>query len=179
MLQGVAHISDLRPLTSRALKSSIDRLRPWLAQSHVLDLYCGKGRFGLATLREEIASVTFVDNDATLIKQLRHATAKTAIPREFFAIDAFKYLERAIKEGRLFDIIFADPPFRLWISNFPQRLHKTIAPILNPEGFFLVKCPKRMVPSPDVREDEPRLWLWKESVFGESKLLYYRHDKSK
>ena len=37
---------DVRPVSSLALKSGMDTLRPFLGEAHVLDLFAGLGRFG-------------------------------------------------------------------------------------------------------------------------------------
>jgi len=129
---------DLRPLTSRALTSIIDTLRPNLPESKVLDLYSGKGRFGITALCEKAASVIFVERDKKNAEEIRKNLLKSPGKNHVYTMDVNPYLEKAKKEGELFDILFADPPFRLWKENFAEDLVAAVSGgFSGPVAFFL------------------------------------------
>lgn len=164
MLKSRINVS-LRPLSARALKSTLDTLRPYLAESTVLDLFAGQGRFGLGALEEGASEVVFVEN---------HFQTAQALKKEgkgqVSVMDVWKYLEGATQK---FDIVFADPPFELWKNDFEIKLLTHAVKALKPGSILLVKHPKGVVLSGAIQE----LRFWKTSVFGESGLTYFRYGE--
>ncbi|MBI1860602.1 MAG: RsmD family RNA methyltransferase [Deltaproteobacteria bacterium] len=152
---------EIRPLTSIALKSCLDTLRPRLAEASVCDLFAGAGRFGEGCLKEGAARVVFVEKDARQIGALKKIQSGTVV-----AEDVFQYL---VQCGEEFDIVFADPPFPVWNETFAAQLSGSVLPRLAVGGIFLVKMPKRVLFSLAI----PGLKIMKSSEFGESKLSYW------
>jgi 16S rRNA (guanine966-N2)-methyltransferase len=161
----------VRPIGARALKSAIDSLRPWLAESRVLDLFAGQGRFGLATLEEQVTEVIFVEKDSKTASELKKDADRLHKDRARVEVsDAFVFMGKARERGQHFDIIFADPPFPIWNDNFSKKLAGAVLPLLTPNSIFLVKHPARMLPSlPTYGFTE-----LKRTQFGESMLIYLK-----
>lgn len=158
----------MRPIGARALKSAVDSLRPWLTDSRVVDLYAGQGRFGRATLEEGVASVTFVEKDPGMAREIRKATAREETRAAVQTRDALEFLEQTDQK---FEILFADPPFAAWSENFSRRLFDGIARCSAKGAIFLVKHPSRVLPSLAFHGYSH----WKTSPFGESQLIYFRY----
>lgn len=163
----------MRPVGARALKSAIDSLRPWLDESRVLDLFSGQGRFGVSALEEGASSVTFVEKDRGMAREISEQTEKAEERRIVAATDVFSYLEKAANSGEKYSIIFADPPFALWNETFESRLFAEVSLVASPEAIFLVKHPRRVIPSSTISG----YYLWKTTLFGESRLLYFRYGQ--
>lgn len=160
-----------RPVGARALKSFRDTLRPYIAGASILDLYAGHGRFGFACLEEGAASVTFVELAKDQVKQLKaQPIAKDSVV-EIVLADCLQFLDRCSSQ---FDIVIADPPFPLWNETFSKQLQKSAERVVNPEGFFLVKYPTRMLPFQASDGFQP----WKEKPFGDSTLVILKVLKS-
>jgi len=166
-------IFPVRPIGARALKSAIDTLRPEIIQSNILDLFCGQGRFALAAAKAGAHSITAVDSNASLIKIISNQATKQKLPLSAITSDVHEYLRKASKAGGKFHVIFADPPFPLWTTNFENELFNAVSGVALSEAIFLVKAPKAMIAF------GPRTqWkLIRTTVFGESQLIYYRYDE--
>ncbi len=163
-------LPGLRPIGARALKSAIDTIRPWIEGAEVVDLFSGKGRLGLAALEEGAKSVIFVENNAATLKELSSSFKGDLSRVRFVKSDALRFLLTTASKDQRFDIVFADPPFPLWNEKFTLELQNAVLSVLRPNSIFLVKHPTRVVPSPPI----PGLSAWKETLFGESRLLYFR-----
>jgi 16S rRNA (guanine966-N2)-methyltransferase len=161
----------LRPIGARALKSVTDTLRPWLAGARALDLFAGQGRLGLAALEEEAEDVTFVELDARSARAIAAAARQFQSRARVLNEDAFTFLSRARNEQKKYDLIFADPPFPLWNADFSERLFALVAAVTAEEAIFLVKYPSRMLAS----NSSNGFSLWKTSLFGESRLMYWNY----
>jgi len=105
-----------RPTSGRLKKSLFDILAPRLAGARFLDLFAGAGAVGLEALSRGAAEVAFVE-------QSRRATAaiernlgdlglshKAALLRR----DVGAALRALAARGQRFDLIFLDPPYRLY-----------------------------------------------------------------
>lgn len=158
---------DLRPITGRALQSIKDTLRPYFGGARVLDLYAGSGRFGATALDEGASEVVMVEKSPKTAAELRRAMEKRPGAR-VLCDDALHYLDRAASSRESFDVVMADPPFRLWDESFAESLVSRVARVLRPGAIFLVRYPKKMLVSLPVHGLGP----CKTSVFGESELLY-------
>jgi len=160
---------DFRPLTSRALTCIIDTLRPHLSSRTILDLYSGSGRFGEAALREGAREVTFVERDRGLAGALRQLEGKV------FPMDVLNFLKMAAEKRWQYDVVFADPPYRLWSSPFRDQLMGQVAEVIDCYSIFLVRQPKKMLASPTF----PGYFVWKIRELGESRLAYLKLDGKK
>ena len=164
---------DVRPIGARALKSAIDTLRPYLFGATILDLYSGQGRFGFACLQEHSSRVIFVENNKHLSAEIvvrTHNLKKEALV-QVVCTDALRFLAGVAKKNERFDIVFADPPFPFWNSRFESELLRSVLVVMKSDSIFLVKYPTRMIACKTISS------LWKSSVFGESKLVYFKYGK--
>lgn len=165
----------MRPIGARLLKSAIDTIRPYLADSTVLDLFAGQGRFGFECLKEEASSVTFVEITKTMVAELKKEASSGRFKNQKTTVlqcDAFKFLETTVET---YDIVFADPPFDSWNPSFQNKFLSLLPKVLKEEAILLVKCPSQMIVSLESQGLSPI----KETEIGESKLLYYRYGKTK
>jgi 16S rRNA (guanine966-N2)-methyltransferase len=164
---------EVRPLGARALKSAMDTLRPYLSQATVLDLYAGQGRFGITAAEEGITSITFVEKNRKTATELKNYLSSPRFPKgvnsRLVTGDVVSFLT---EETLKYDLIFADPPFPLWNEVFEKQIFQLVSPLMHSNSIFLVKHPSRMLLSPTTDG-----WtLYKTTVFGESKLLYFSYE---
>jgi len=165
----------LRPVGARALKSSMDTLRPFLVGAQVLDLFAGQGRFSYAALQEGASSALLIEKNPRTAKELETLRPKK-IPQErkstVLRKDVWDFLEKS--KGDLYDIIFADPPFEDWSPQLEERLFSLLEKFSKPGTILLVKYPKQMLLS----SSHPGFKLWKINHFGESQLAYFTYGES-
>ena len=107
----------LRFPASPAIRPTPDRVREtlfnWLGGAtpgaQCLDLFAGSGALGLEALSRGAAHVTFVEQDAAAVRELRARLDEWhASDARVERADALRYLAGA---ARPFDIVFLDPPF--------------------------------------------------------------------
>ncbi|HEX4704189.1 MAG TPA: 16S rRNA (guanine(966)-N(2))-methyltransferase RsmD [Pseudonocardiaceae bacterium] len=90
-----------------ALESAVD-----LDGARVLDLYAGSGALGLEALSRGAASATFVETDRQALEVLRRNATTLGLPG---AIVLPGTVESVLSNapGQPFDVILADPPYRM------------------------------------------------------------------
>ena len=150
-----------RPMTDRMKIRVFDILREDIFNKDVLDLYAGAGSFGLEALSRGAKSVTFVDasKNADLIikKNVAHTgfLPESTIVREKVEEYLYSAINQSEDEKKTFDIIFIDPPYKLFNTKRVQKMQNIInmASKLLPgvankntkrfKGALILKHPKR------------------------------------
>ncbi len=91
----------------------------------VLDLFAGSGALGLEAWSRGAESVTFVEKNSSVWKNLRENIQRLEAPglggTRCIKADAVRWLERS---GERFDLVLADPPYDL-----PNALQETLGGI--------------------------------------------------
>lgn len=168
---------NTRPLTSRLKVRLFDILGKDLFKKRILDLFAGAGTFGFEALSRGAAEVTFVDAskraERVLLDNANHTgfLTETNILRQ----KADEYLMQAREKEEIFDIIFVDPPYKIFnrkdmtrIKVIMDNVVYLLPGIKNPEskkfkGALLVKHPRRF----DIRKVTPSSVLFVETYeFG-------------
>jgi 16S rRNA (guanine966-N2)-methyltransferase len=99
----------IRPTPDRVRETLFNWLQPHLEGARCLDLFAGSGALGLEALSRGAASVTFVDNSAVAVEQLRETATRFGVQgAQCLRADALEFLRMA--RGP-YDIVFLDPPF--------------------------------------------------------------------
>lgn len=131
-----------RPLTDRMKVRIFDLLREDISNKNILDLYAGSGSFGLEALSRGAKTVTFVDASKQAYQIINENVAHTGflLQSTIVKLKTEEYLIKQIKEEETFDIIFLDPPYKLYNT---KRLYK-IEEMVNSASLLLpgVKTPK-------------------------------------
>ena len=141
-----------RPLTDRMKVRIFDILKQDIVNKKVLDLYAGTGSFAIESLSRGAKSATVVDaaKQANII--LKKNFLKTGFDNqvEIIRSKVDEYLIKTIKTDKKFDIIFLDPPYKLFNTKKVFKMERTInlASKLLPidkkfKGVIIIKHPKR------------------------------------
>lgn len=107
---------SIRPATDRLKETIFDILGGTLPEMKVLDLYAGTGSLGIEALSRGAAAVAFVDRSplavSCIFRNLRELDLlEKAQVLKMDALGAIARLERSIREGARYDVIFIDPPY--------------------------------------------------------------------
>ena len=141
-----------RPLTDRMKVRIFDILKRDIVNKTVLDLYAGTGSFAIEALSRGAKSATLVDAAKQAVRILEKNVTKTGFTdkTEIVRSKVGEFLTRRIKEQDTFEIIFLDPPFKLFNTKKVYKMQSTInlASKLLPlkkkfKGVVIVKHPKR------------------------------------
>jgi len=150
-----------RPMTDRMKIRVFDILREDIVNKDILDLYAGAGSFGLEALSRGAKSATFVDasKNANIVlkKNVAHTgfLVESEIVKEKVEDYLFRMTNKDKDEFQTFDIIFMDPPYKLFNTKKTFKMEQIInmASELLPgvqdqktkkwKGVFILKHPKR------------------------------------
>ena len=100
-----------KPTMDKVREAVFSSLGEKVYGASVLDLFAGSGSYGLEALSRGAKKATFVDSSPISVKTIKENCEKLNEKNvEIFSSDVLVYLSQNSKE---FDIIFADPPYKL------------------------------------------------------------------
>jgi 16S rRNA (guanine(966)-N(2))-methyltransferase RsmD len=141
-----------RPLTDRMKVRIFDILKRDIVDRTVLDLYAGTGSFAIEALSRGAKNAVLVDAAKQAERILKKNVVKTGFESKTEVIRAKvdEYLEKAIKREDTFEIIFMDPPYKLFntkkvfrMQNLINRASKLLPLDQKFKGVIIIKHPKR------------------------------------
>ncbi len=120
---------SVRPTTDRAKQTIYDILsnRIDFQGIEVLDLFAGSGSLGLEALSRGAKSVVFIEKSRRALKVLETNIRSLGSEAQctIHQADVFWFLKNV---QRSFDLIFADPPYKLeTISTLPDAIYESAA----------------------------------------------------
>ena len=130
----------IRPTTSRVKKSIFDRLGD-ISELSVLDIFAGSGGLGIESLSRGASHVTFIEKDPSVFKILVQNIADCGLREKATMICAgFEHaLQNLARDKESFDIIFMDPPYKLYETLKVGDFIESAAPVLNPDGLIVIE----------------------------------------
>lgn len=95
--------------------------------ARVLDLYAGSGALAIEALSRGAREATLVDSSAAAIAAIRRNLEALELVAEVRRQSVQPFVERALEGGRQYDLVFADPPYRLASSLRTSGLEALLA----------------------------------------------------
>src|SRR5437763_2820706 len=102
-----------------ATRPTADRVREALfsalgdvSELTVLDLFAGSGALGIEALSRGAATATFVERGRPALAALRANLEALRVEAEVVPGDAAAFVRNAARDGRAYDLVFVDPPYR-------------------------------------------------------------------
>jgi 16S rRNA (guanine966-N2)-methyltransferase len=133
----------------RSTRPTSDRVREALFSilgdvrgAHVLDLYAGSGALAIEALSRGAASATLVDSSPSAIGAIRRNLAELDLEAEVHHQTVHSFLERARRDGRQYDLVFADPPYGL-ASSLRDELSAALVCVLAPGARAVAESDRR------------------------------------
>lgn len=161
---------DVRPTPDKVRQAFFNIIGEKVEGARFLDLFGGTGAMGLEAISRGAAMSVIVEKDhASLVMKNagRLGLADDARLRVIHA-DAFAALEKFTREGEVFDIIYADPPWKMDAWN---RIAVMGAETL-PENGLLAMEAYYKTPAPA----EPGLALKDQRRYGDTVLYFYKSE---
>ena len=125
----------VRPTSDRVRESLFNALGQFFSGGRVLDLYAGTGALGIEALSRGSELAVFVERDraarAVIVENLQRT--RFAERAEVLGGEVEAVLGRLVGRGERFDLIFADPPYRLATAEVGGILHR-LRSLLAPGG---------------------------------------------
>jgi 16S rRNA (guanine(966)-N(2))-methyltransferase RsmD len=136
----------LRPTSERVREAVFAALGPLEGES-VLDLFAGTGALGIEALSRGASQATFVERDRAVAAVLRQNLEMMALTAQSQVLvqDYEKALRILLQEGRAFDLLFVDPPYRI-LPAVARTLTPVIQRLLTRSGLAVIEGP-RHIPS--------------------------------
>lgn len=107
--------SGTRPTTDKVKEALFSMIGPYFEGGAVLDLFAGTGGLGIEALSRGMDSAVFVDMEPQSIDTIRANLKATKLEErsQVYRNEAGRALSALEKRGRVFDLVFLDPPYRL------------------------------------------------------------------
>lgn len=102
-----------RPMTDRTKETVFNILGSLVGGKHVLDLYAGSGSLGLEALSRGAFDATFIDRADWSTRTIRRNLEALELSQKgvVHEMDVFKAISRLERQGRMYSLVFVDPPF--------------------------------------------------------------------
>lgn len=172
-----------RPTSEKLRGALFNICQNWIEGAHFLDLFAGSGAMGLEAISRGAEKAYFIEQDVHNIKCIKENISKLGVCEETILIqgDVFAILKKLHKEGLIFDIIYADPPYKAKkASESLTFAHKVLEfvdrfSLLSKEGTLFLEDAAGNFDEQKTQEDKlERLYLADERLFGHSLLRQYR-----
>ncbi len=124
----------VRPTSDRVREAIFNSLGQFFDGGEVLDLYAGTGALGIEALSRGFERATFVEKNGRAARVVRENLERAGFAEkkgEVLRGDVAEAIGRFVAEGRRYDLIFADPPYRIpprEIGGVLERLAALLAP---------------------------------------------------
>jgi pantetheine-phosphate adenylyltransferase/16S rRNA (guanine(966)-N(2))-methyltransferase RsmD len=122
----------VRPTSDRVRESLFNSLGQYFEGGRVLDLYAGTGALGIEALSRGSGYAVFVERDRRARAAIHENLRRTGFVEsaEVLGGEVEAVLGRLVGRGDRFDLIFADPPYRIaaGVGGIWHRLRPLLAP---------------------------------------------------
>jgi 16S rRNA (guanine966-N2)-methyltransferase len=130
-----------RPTPDR-VRESVFSILASVGDARVLDLFAGSGAMAIEALSRGAAEATLVDSSRAAVAAIRRNLATLGLRAEVRPTGAAAFLERARADGRQYDLVFLDPPYR-HASTLGRELSTALAPLLAPGARVVAESDRR------------------------------------
>ena len=131
-----------RPTSSRVRKSIFDILGN-LNDLSVLDIFAGSGILGFEAVSRGASEITFVDNNRKVIELIKINSNK--FNEQLNANIICSKWDIFLKKNKLYDIIFADPPYHYMKEKYTDLIDSIFdLGKLNKEGLLVIEHEKKI-----------------------------------
>lgn len=161
----------MRPTTDRVREALFNILATRVPGCRFLDLYAGTGAVGLEAVSRGARDVVFVERDRQAAAVLRRNLEDTGVGRgaTLRAGDVEAVIGSLGREGRVFDLVYVDPPYKGTLVN-KTVLTLARSGVVEPDGWIIVESSQRNPPAERIGGFE----VWRRERYGEIVLSFYR-----
>lgn len=104
---------ETRPTTDKTKETLFNILSPYLADADFLDLFSGSGAIGIEALSRGARYAAFIENSRVALDCIKANLKFSRLDKdaEVIAVGALEAIRMLEIKGKVFDIIFMDPPY--------------------------------------------------------------------
>jgi 16S rRNA (guanine966-N2)-methyltransferase len=133
--------SATRP-TSDRVREAVFSILGDVKGARVLDLFAGSGALGIEALSRGAAEVTLVDSGGAAVDAIRRNLGALEIEAEVVRQPVVRFLERARRAARQYDLVFLDPPYR-HADLLGRELTAALGPVLATDARVVSESDRR------------------------------------
>lgn len=145
-LRGPGNVRNVRPTPDAMRERAFAVLGELVSDARFLDLFAGTGAVGLEALSRGATSAVFVEKNRTAA-----ALARTNIGTFDLQPERARLLVRGARSavaelaasGKVFDIVWADPPFERWRDGLEAVEAAFSSGLIAPAGIGCLECPEK------------------------------------
>ncbi len=164
---------DIRPTPDRVREALFASLGDKVRGARVLDLFAGTGAVGIEALSRGAGEAVFVESSpaaASLIRDNLELVGRTGQARVIRS-EAHIAVRSGLKGS--FDLIFADPPYRIDMKYLHGIFLSIVGKgLLEPAGVVVLEGPARREPLSLARD----ITLVKRRVYGDTAIEFYQEE---
>ncbi|NGX42512.1 MAG: Ribosomal RNA small subunit methyltransferase D [Chlamydiae bacterium] len=115
---------ETRPTSGRLREAVFNICQHCIEGVDFLDLFSGSGVMGLEALSRGAKSATFIDKSRRSIQSIQRNVEALGVQDLVRVLqgDVFQWIEKLVKEGRHFDLIYVDPPYGMVSSREGRKM---------------------------------------------------------
>jgi 16S rRNA (guanine(966)-N(2))-methyltransferase RsmD len=114
--------------TSDRVREALFAILADVRGARVLDLFAGSGALAIEALSRGAAEATLVDSSAAAIAAIRRNVQDLDLEAEVRHQTVESFIECASSDGRQYDLVFVDPPYRLVSKLRAAGVERVLAP---------------------------------------------------
>ncbi len=165
---------DTRPTQDKVKESLFSMIQFDIPDATVLDLFAGSGALALESLSRGAEEAVVVDKSREALDCIRKNIAKMRLEESVtvLACDWTQALEKCKQQGKQFDLVFLDPPYRMTeLGDMCEKMQKL--GLLNPGAMMVLE--HRTGVALQLSE---HFTLEKERTYGETQIHFYRYEEA-
>jgi 16S rRNA (guanine(966)-N(2))-methyltransferase RsmD len=137
----------VRPTSDRVRESIFNMIGSSIAGAKILDLFAGFGAMGLEALSRGAEFVTFVEKSKRAADVIKTNLGRLGFQNgQVIPADVYRFFRTAKKKEERYDIIFSDPPYKIFHEVWIGDLWLGVAELLEDQGIFIVEHPSKWSP---------------------------------
>ena len=138
---------DTRPTTDRIKETLFNILQEDVPGCEFLDLFSGSGGIGIEALSRGAGHATFVEFGKEALSCIKANLQKTRLAGQatVLPVEVTYAISKLEKQGQVFDIVYADPPYR---KGFEAKILSVLATskIIRPGSLVILESSLETVP---------------------------------
>lgn len=165
---------ETRPTLDRVKEAMFSTIQNYIQDSIVIDVFAGTGSLGLEAASRGAKEVYLVDKSNTTYPLLKQNVENLKFNDVCytFNMDAYEALKNLKNKGKVFDLIFIDPPYCKEMIPEAMKIIKENN-MLNEDGIIVTKIDS----IEEIYEGYDNIKLNKSKKYGNTTVCFYRYEE--
>lgn len=163
---------DTRPTQAKVKESLFNIIQAYVPDSDVLDLFGGSGSLAMEALSRGARSACLCDTDREAVSCIKRNAEKLRYTEQITLLqrDWKQGLAQFAAEGRRFDLVFLDPPYRMEITGEIAAMMGQMG-LLYEDAMLVLEHKTGLVPEPG-----EAFTLFRDRTYGETEIHFYLYQ---